>query len=110
MQNPSGSFSNVWRPSAPTLLRPYCAKKRPFVEHRIKSGRMGGFLQKGQAEAETGGLFQPWENYHTHQNRTLIKQSRKHPHHVMIIVLTIWREQSEVDLSCSEAFPLESPL
>ena len=56
MQNPSGSFSNVWRPSAPTLLRPYCAKKRPFVEQRIKSGRMGGFLQKGQAEAEAGAV------------------------------------------------------
>ena len=56
MQNPSGSFSNVWRPSAPTLLQPYCAKKRPFVEQRIKSGRMGGFLQKGQAEAEAGAV------------------------------------------------------
>ena len=43
----------------------------------------GGFLQKGQAAAGRRGQFQPWENYHTHQNRTQLGANpfRKHHHH-----------------------------
>ena len=62
-----GVFQMFGVQAVPPLPAPHCAKKGPFVE--LKSGRqMGGFSTKRTSSRR--GQFQPWENYHTHQNRT----------------------------------------